>query len=826
MIQNLNESAIDNNEYKNVNQKKKERKKVEVFNNVFALSNIPIYIISLMISIVGIGGSISPFSISFLGACISNSVPIIGVVIFSIIGSAIKFGVSGALEYILVTLVTIASMFIIRPQVNEEEKNEKVKIAKNLFIATLIIGLAKVGISGFTVYDVLSIISTAMIVTVFYKIFVNSIIAISDFNRERAFSIEEILGASLILSISASAFGNLSILGFSIRNVISIFIVLVLGWKNGVLVGTTAGVTIGVTLGVITSADAIMVAAYAISGMIAGILNRFGKIGVIVGFCLGNVILAYVSNGNTVQLIHFKEILIASIGLLALPKSMRINIEEFMNGSKLLPVFPNRALNKSKETAEKLNNVSDTLQEMAKVYNTQSQEIDEEIAESNKDIFISELLDNLSGYENNMLYDDISNVQGQIVDKIFNTLLDKQEITRESLLKIFADCNSFIVSSDDKNISSYLDDNIMQMVRVINMSYKISKSNFVWQKKLKENKKNIETQLKGVSRAISSIADNIETGIQNEEKFENEKKQIVDLLKQKDINVQEISIQKDGQLNGGKGNTYNGRFLVEIYMDKTNSADTDVIEKILSGVLNEKIVFNAESSVGTRLNFLSDDKFVMAIGNSGTIKNGSDVSGDNLLTIRLKDGKYLVAISDGMGSGKIAGQSSSKALKMLENLLISGFDKNTSIELINSSLINQNEEVFATLDIAIVDLYRGNIEFIKKGACPTYIKSKKNVHVIKSNSLPAGIINNSSVQTFDKDIKNGDIVVMCTDGILDSNVEYQNKELWLKYLLEDIETTNTKKISDLILNESIDNNYGIAKDDMSVVVYKFLQKNK
>ena len=81
---------------------------------------------------------------------------------------------------------------------------------------------------------------------------------------------------------------------------------------------------------------------------------------------------------------------------------------------------------------------------------------------------------------------------------------------------------------------------------------------------------------------------------------------------------------------------------------------------------------------------------------------------------------------------------------MLENLLLSGFDKKTSMELINSSLINQNSEVFATLDIAIVDLYAGSIEIIKRGACPTYIKNGSKIQVIKANSLPAGIINSNT----------------------------------------------------------------------------------
>jgi stage II sporulation protein E, protein serine/threonine phosphatase len=809
MFQNINENTINREEYV---ESKSEKKKIDLFTNVLQIKNVPIYIISLMIAMVGITGDISPFSVSILGACIVNSIPLLGVVLFSSIGSCIKFGISGLLEYILTALVLIITMFIIKPRYNDDEKNEKIRLSKNIFIATMIIELAKVGMAGFTLYDILSIISFSIIAVVFYKIFVNSVVVIRDFSDKKAFSIEEILGASLILAIAVGAFGNFSIFGFSLRNILSILIVLILGWKNGVLVGTTAGVTIGVTLGVITSSDPIMVAAYAISGMVAGVLNRFGKLGVIIGFCLGNVVLAYVSNGYTVELIHFKEILIASIGLLAVPKSIQINIEEFMGNSKLLPVFPDRALNKSKETAERLNNVSDTIQEMAKSYKIEENTMEEEPIQSNKDIFISELLDNLKGYENNMLYEDMTNTEGQIVDEIFKLLIDKQEITREQLLEIFAKCNSYIVGFDDKKISEYLEDNISQMVRVINMSYKISKSSFVWKKKFEENKKNIENQLQGVSKAISSIAENIEKNIKNEELFNNEKRQIIELLKQREIEIQEISIQRED------------RFLIEIYMQKSNNTDIEYIEKILTEVLKEKIVFNIDASIGTRLNFLSDDKYVMAIGNAETTKSNSSISGDSILNIRLKDGKYLVAISDGMGSGKDARKSSDKALKMLENLLLSGFDKKTSLELINSSLINQNEEIFATLDIAIIDLYTGNIEFIKSGACPTYIKNGNKVQIIKANSLPAGIINDAGLQSFDIDIVSGEIMLMCTDGILDSNIEYKNKELWLKYLLEDIETNNTKKVADLVLNEAVDNNYGVAKDDMSVVVCKFLNK--
>lgn len=792
--------------YQNENVIEKENNKLNIFTNVFAIKNVVIYVISFMLSMVGVGSEFSVFSISMLGACMASSVPVLGIVIASLIGNLIKYGAGGALGYFITVLVLTAVLFIIKPIYNEKEKNEKIKIAKHIFISMIIVQIVKLGMEGFTLYDVLSGITIAIIGVVFYKIFVNSTVVLQEFWTRRAFSIEELIGASLILAIAVGAFGDTNLFGFNIKNILSILIVMILGWKNGILVGTTTGVTIGVTLGVITGSEPIMIAAYSISGMMSGILNRFGKIGVVVGFTLGNVILAYVSNGYTVELIHFKEILIAFIGLIAVPNNLHIELEEFIGNTKLLPVTPDRALNKSKEVARNLTQVSQAIQEMATTYT----KTEKDSYNANKQIFITELLNNLEPYKENMLYEDMADTEGKIVDQIFTYLLDKQEIDRASLLEIFAKCNSYIIGFDDEDISQYLEDNISQIIRIINLSYKVAKSDFIWKKRVEEKQKNMGKQLNGVSKAIQKMAKGIENEIEKELQYEKPKAEIMELLKQKGIRGQDISIKKEG------------RYILEIYLEEIiESAQIEIIEKIATQVLKEKIVINEEATVGKKINLLSADKYVMAIGTEEATKDKNALSGDSMINLRLKDGKYLVAISDGMGTGEKARQSSMQSLRMLENLLLSGFDKNISLDLINTSLINQNTEIFATLDIAIIDLYEGNIEFIKSGACPTYIKNGKRVQIIKSNSLPTGMVDGNNIQTFDKDITSGDIMLMCSDGILDANIEYKNKELWVKYMLEDIETTNTKKIADLILNEAIDNNFGNVKDDMSIIVCKF-----
>ena len=805
---------FQNVQYEDIRQENnKIESSVKILKNVFTTKNIVLYIITFMTSIVGLASEVSPFSLAIVAACFSCGIPTFVVIITSIIGNIVGFGATGGVNYILTLLVLMVTFILKKPIYNEETKNEKIKLGKRLFVSVLLVSIFRYMIGAFTIYNLIVNITNALIVVSFYKIAVNSLNVLEEINIRKAFSLEEVMGASLILAIAISAFGSIEVVGFSIRNVLSILLVLVLGWKNGVLIGTTSGVTIGVTLGIIAEYEPSMVAAFAISGMMSGLLNRFGKVGVIIGFIIGNVVLAYISNGTTIDVQILKEIIIASVALLAVPATINIPIEEFIGKSKFLPSFMGNTLTQGRETATKLNVVSQTISSMAETYNMQ---VEEKTSEENKNIFISELLNNLENIKENILYDDLIKTESKIVNGIFIKLSQKHEITRKDLLQIFASNNSYIVGADDEKISTYLEDNIRQVLNAINSAYRIGKANFVCKEKIKENKKTMQAQLGQISKAISDIAIQIEENHLEDNKYIEEKKRILYLLSQKEIKIEEISINKKK----------NERFFINIYMDVVNQGiinnDIEKIEKVLSEVLKEKIILNEKaSSINNKksiVSFISADKFKISFGIANGVKSKSPISGDSILNIRLKDGKNLIAISDGMGSGPDARKSSQIAIKMLERLLTSGFNKETSIELINNAILNTNEEIYATLDIAIIDLYKGNIEFIKNGACPTYIKNKKRVQVLKTISLPAGALEEIKLTTYDKDIQSGDIFLMCSDGVLDSNVEYKNKELWLKYLLEDMEAQNPQKMADIILSEAVDNNYGINKDDMSVIV--------
>ena len=198
----------------------------KLLKNLVNINNVIIYIISFMVSTIGMGQEVSPFSIAIVGASLAGGVPAIGIVLAGLFGNLVGAGITGVLNYTIIIIMLLVLISIKPPKENDQYKNEQMQIASHIFMSIIIIMVAKLILTKFTIGELLLNITLAVFSVVFYKIFVNSISVIKGITEKNAFSIEEVIGASLLLSIAISSLGEISILGLSIRNILCILIVL------------------------------------------------------------------------------------------------------------------------------------------------------------------------------------------------------------------------------------------------------------------------------------------------------------------------------------------------------------------------------------------------------------------------------------------------------------------------------------------------------------------------------------------------------------------------------------------------------------------------
>lgn len=199
-------------------------------------------------------------------------------------------------------------------------------------------------------------------------------------------------------------------------------------------------------------------------------------------------------------------------------------------------------------------------------------------------------------------------------------------------------------------------------------------------------------------------------------------------------------------------------------------------------------------------------------------RKGRVVSGDSFLSKELAGDKYILVLSDGMGAGSRAAMESKTAVSLLEELLESGFEVEVAVRTVNSVLLLRSpEEIFATIDLLVVDLNTGDAQFIKIGASPSFLKRGNEVMTIRSSTLPLGILHNIEIETSQKLLKPKDLVIMVSDGLLEAGPNPDRREEWLAGFLRKTTVTDPQKLAEALLAEGCKAGREVG-DDMTVLV--------
>ena len=214
-------------------------------------------------------------------------------------------------------------------------------------------------------------------------------------------------------------------------------------------------------------------------------------------------------------------------------------------------------------------------------------------------------------------------------------------------------------------------------------------------------------------------------------------------------------------------------------------------------------------------------KYDCVFGLSSCSKAGEMECGDCHSIIRLSKNKFLLALCDGMGSGKNAHTMSAITLGLIENFYKVGFDNEIIIESVNKLLAVNNQENYATLDICVLDLDKCVADFIKVGAPFGLIKREANIEKVEGGALPIGALDTITPVVSKTVITIKDIIILATDGITDA---FETEENLIEYVSK-LATNNPQAVADSILNEALTLNNMSAKDDMTVLVARTYLKN-
>lgn len=199
-------------------------------------------------------------------------------------------------------------------------------------------------------------------------------------------------------------------------------------------------------------------------------------------------------------------------------------------------------------------------------------------------------------------------------------------------------------------------------------------------------------------------------------------------------------------------------------------------------------------------------------------KDDSVMSGDSFLTRTMDGGRYVAAISDGMGSGIAANRESEMVVELLDKFLEAGFRKETAIRMMNSAMVLQGENnEFSTLDLAALDLYTGELSLTKIGAAAAFIKHGDHVECIPSGTLPAGASCEILPEETRKMLVAGDFLVMVTDGVVEY-LHVREPEKTLCGILEEIQTENAGVLAKELMERVMLYTGGYAADDMTILV--------
>lgn len=779
--------------YKRVENKKKKELRVQGTSFRLFISLVMGFLLSRVLLSATIDMGIAPFGIAYLiGIKKEKNIDVLLALLGTVIGYlSISSTLEGAIGYSIASILVIIYM----------EVCSKLEIKKRDYITFFII------FSVFIIYNVLannkpmgvnivfSLLKVLSIVPVKYMISY-ALNSMDELEGNYFFSTEEIISIGILVCLLIAGIGNVGIFNIQVRNVLALSTVAIFAYVGGSGIGSAIGVAMGLIIGITNNDIISAITLYSLCGLIVGIFKEVGRVFASLSYLVVYFIVWMYSNTFTIY--GGVEVLLSTVILVSIPKFFLETISREFNNEKKAEAINDIHLSGIK------GEFIDRLSSMKSILSTLSSSI-------------------LNLGENDIL--SLNNKGTAMVESLADRVCYNCELRQRcwdrNLHSTFEGFSELISSceNNDINLPKSLGKKCVKTRSLIKNSQEIVNNytvNEALKTRLSEGRNIIASHINNISNTMESMIRDFEKDISICTE--------IDKILRKAFNRNKIDYTDVFSYLDRRGR-------MKIKVTTNNSEDERYCTKMILPVINTLVKVPVSlASEGVRINPETGEcsviieetpKYHMTSYASIKPKDGETYIGDSYSFSKNDDGTYISIISDGMGSGPEARIESGLAVDLIDKFIENGFSEKTAIDTVNSIMAMKfnEDEKFTTMDLNMVDLYTGEAEFIKIGGVVSFIKRGEEIKIIKSNSLPFGILDSVDVTSEKFKLKHGDIIVSISDGVLDIDKNNIGSYAWLEEYLEYADT-NPSALSRDILEKAMVLSDGKVKDDMTVLVSK------
>ena len=600
---------------------------------------------------------------------------------------------------------------------------------------------------------------------------------------------QEELGCLYVTFLLLTAgLARITALGISVGRVLASAGVLLFAVAGGPAGGAVMGVGAGLVALALGKESAFLMGSYAAGGLLAGAASRFGRIPTALCYLVVTALVSVTSPTARMLQISLAENLLACLIVLVLPARVVQFVQPAREGTAAQTSAERMALRMRMERfAQALREIGETTREVSRKLNSMHLCSVEDVWQHTLDTVCRKCPRRYRCWQSEF---------DQTMDAVNNCMLI---LRREGQLE------SGQIPAPLREVCRVPD----ELAAALTAGYVRYQAELGSRRKVSQIRGVVTDQFEGLAMLVEELSGRWESYCCRDSRLE-EKAQ--SCLTAQGLDPGEICCSLDRE----------NRLLMDCEINplKLPRLDKTALALEMGELLGRELELPQVRTVGGHAYLSWQERAVYTVdwGSSQLTETGSKITGDAYRSLTTDTGRFVLILSDGMGTGGNAAVDSAMTSDLLRRLLEAGAGCDAALKIVNSALLlKSGEETLATADVAAVDLFTGRAEFYKAGAAPTFLVKNGRAGYVQSDSLPAGILEGAAFEKSSLTLREGDRLVLVSDGVTATGAD------WVKSQLEAGASSSPQQLAESLAKTARERQQPGREDDITVLVAELVR---